>query len=348
MTFHDFEMKTIDGRSRSLGAYKGRAVLVVNTASECGYTPQYAGLEQLYAAYKDKGFAVAAFPSNDFGAQEPGSDAEIKTFCERTYKTTFDLYSKIPVKGGAAHPLYKFLTSQPGASGEIAWNFTKFLIDPEGRVVGRYASKVTPQAPELIAKLESVLPAKASGSATLTDARRIEIARGYAEANAAKDYAKARSFLAPNARVWYEKREGDGEPLEPGSGTWGHWDTYFHGRTAYSDWRVKDGVVVVTANETNDFYRLLDWKPWPMHFSYWIDGEGKVAGFMVQAQRGTGSTGSRLDDAKAWVKTRHPEELAHLMPEDRIDPTGDRAERWRKLLVEWRKDAGLPAVTLAN
>lgn len=157
---HGFAMKTIDGTTRSLGAYKGKAVLVVNTASECGFTPQYAGLEKLYEKYKDRGFAIAAFPSNDFGAQEPGSDAEIKTFCERQYKTTFDLYSKIPVKGAAAHPFYKYLTSQPGATGEIEWNFTKFLVDADGRVVARFPSKVTPESKELVAKLESVLPKK--------------------------------------------------------------------------------------------------------------------------------------------------------------------------------------------
>jgi glutathione peroxidase len=135
-------------------------VLVVNTASECGYTPQYAGLEKLYQKYKDRGFVIAAFPSNDFGKQEPGSDQEIKAFCERQYKTTFDLYSKIPVKGEAKDPLYKFLTSQPGATGEIEWNFTKFLVDKDGRVVARFPSKVTPEAPELTSKLESILPKK--------------------------------------------------------------------------------------------------------------------------------------------------------------------------------------------
>jgi glutathione peroxidase len=159
-TLHSFTMKTIDGAERSLASYKGKVVLVVNTASECGFTPQYAGLEQLYQKYKDKGFAIAAFPANDFGAQEPGTDEQIKTFCTAKYKTTFDLYSKITVKGPGMHPLYKFLTSRPGMSGDIKWNFNKFLVDADGTVVARYDSKVVPLAPELIAKLEPLLRTK--------------------------------------------------------------------------------------------------------------------------------------------------------------------------------------------
>lgn len=159
-TVHSFTMKTIDGADRSLASYKGKVVLVVNTASECGYTPQYAGLEQLYQKYKGKGFAIAAFPANDFGAQEPGSDEQIKTFCVKEFKTTFDLYSKISVKGAGMHPLYTFLTSRPGMSGDIKWNFNKFLVDANGNVVARFDSKVEPLSPELIARLEPLLGVK--------------------------------------------------------------------------------------------------------------------------------------------------------------------------------------------
>jgi hypothetical protein len=178
----------------------------------------------------------------------------------------------------------------------------------------------------------------------LTDVEKIERAREYAAAVAKQEYAAAKTMLAPNARVWYEKREGEGEPLNPGGGTWTHWDTYFHGRTTYSDWRVDGGAVLATATETNDFYRLLDWRPWPMLFTWWLDEEARIAGFMVQARPGKGSTGSRLADVVAWAKAKHPEEIAYLMPKGRIDPTADRAERWRKLLVEWRREAKLPAV----
>jgi len=156
----DFSLKTIDGKEQPLGAWKGQVVLVVNTASKCGYTPQYAGLEELYLKYKDRGVAVLAFPANNFGAQEPGSDPEIKQFCTSTYKTTFPLFSKISVKGDDMAPLYRWLTSQEGFSGDIKWNFNKFLIGPDGKVVARFDSKVTPMSSELTAKLETVLPKK--------------------------------------------------------------------------------------------------------------------------------------------------------------------------------------------
>ena len=159
MSVHDFKVKTIDGKEASLSQYKGKALLIVNTASECGYTPQYAGLEALYERYKDRGFTVLGFPSNDFGAQEPGTNAEIKKFCELRYKTTFPLFSKIPVKGPDADPLYKYLTGLPGKQGgTITWNFNKFLIAPDGKVIEHFDSKVEPMSPELTAKLEQVLP----------------------------------------------------------------------------------------------------------------------------------------------------------------------------------------------
>ncbi|MFN0063892.1 MAG: glutathione peroxidase [Myxococcaceae bacterium] len=157
-SIHAIEVKANDGTTHSLKEWAGKVALVVNTASECGYTPQYAGLQQLYDRYRAKGFVVLAFPSNDFGAQEPGSDADIKKFCELRYKTTFPLFSKIQVKGDGKHPLYAQLTSTPGASGEVKWNFTKFLVDAQGKVVARFESKVEPTSAELAQKIESLLP----------------------------------------------------------------------------------------------------------------------------------------------------------------------------------------------
>ena len=153
-----FTMKTIDGTEQALSAYKGKAVLIVNTASQCGYTPQYAGLEEIYQKYKAHGFEVLAFPANDFLGQEPGTNEEIKKFCTAKYNTTFPLFAKIKVKGAGIHPLYGWLTSQAGSSGKISWNFNKFLVDPTGKVVARFGSSVAPTSPELTKKLEGILP----------------------------------------------------------------------------------------------------------------------------------------------------------------------------------------------
>jgi glutathione peroxidase len=155
---YDFQVKTIDGKEVSLSQYKGKALVIVNTASQCGYTPQYKGLEQLYQAYRAKGLEVLAFPSNDFGGQEPGADTEIKKFCELNYKTTFPLFSKIPVKGAAAHPLYKYLTALPKNGGEVSWNFNKFLVTPEGEVVAHFPSKVDPLSEDMKKQVEAILP----------------------------------------------------------------------------------------------------------------------------------------------------------------------------------------------
>ena len=147
-TVYEFSAKTIDGKSRKLGDYKGKVLLVVNTASQCGFTPQYKGLETLYKQFKDRGFAVLGFPSNQFGQQEPGNDTEIAEFCEMNFGVTFPLFSKVDVNGDGAHPLFKYLTSaKPGMLGSegIKWNFTKFLIDRQGNVVKRYAPTDTPE-----------------------------------------------------------------------------------------------------------------------------------------------------------------------------------------------------------
>src|SRR5687767_11995352 len=125
-TLNDVELKTIDGATRSLKDYRGQVLLLVNTASRCGYTPQYEGLEELHRRFKDRGLRVLGFPCNDFGAQEPAPDKEIAQFCQTRYAVSFDLFAKVRVKGEGQHPLYKELTSAPGFAGEIAWNFEKF------------------------------------------------------------------------------------------------------------------------------------------------------------------------------------------------------------------------------
>ena len=158
MNVHDFRVKRNDGVEVSLSQYEGKALLIVNTASECGYTPQYKGLEELYQAYKGRGLEVLAFPSNDFGGQEPGSDAEIRKFCEHRYKTTFPLFAKIPVKGPKADPLYRYLTTLPVNGGVVTWNSNKFLVDPTGEVAAHLDSSVEPASAEMKKRIEAVLP----------------------------------------------------------------------------------------------------------------------------------------------------------------------------------------------
>jgi glutathione peroxidase len=147
-TVYDFSAKTIDGKARKLSDYKGKVLLVVNTASQCGFTPQYKGLEALYKKYKGKGFAVLGFPSNQFGQQEPGPESEIAEFCEMNFGVTFPMFSKVDVNGDDAHPLFKYLTStKKGLLGSeaIKWNFTKFLIGKDGEVIERYAPTTKPE-----------------------------------------------------------------------------------------------------------------------------------------------------------------------------------------------------------
>ncbi len=161
-TLHSFSARTIDGRERSLADFKGKTVLVVNMASRCGFTPQYEGLEAIYQTYHERGFEVLAFPANDFMGQEPGTNAEIQTFCSTRFKTTFPLFEKISVKGKHIDPLYRWLTEDSDFKGDIPWNFTKFLIGPDGRVLARFAPNTAPQSPELIAAIEKALPANAT------------------------------------------------------------------------------------------------------------------------------------------------------------------------------------------
>ena len=154
---YEFEMTTIDGKPAKLSKYKGHPLLIVNTASLCGFTAQYTDLEALYQKYEGKGLRIAAFPANEFGAQEPGTDADIKSFCMTKFALTFDLYSKISVKGPSIHPLYKFLTTEAGFNGDIPWNFSKFLVDKVGLVIGRFGPDANPVGKEIAGKIEALL-----------------------------------------------------------------------------------------------------------------------------------------------------------------------------------------------
>lgn len=155
---YDFEAKALDGKEIKLSSYKGDVMLIVNTASKCGFTPQYEGLEALHQKYGEKGLKILGFPCNQFGAQEPGPSDEIGAFCQKNYGVDFQMFEKIDVNGKDAHPLYKYLASAaPGALGTeaIKWNFTKFLIDRDGNVVKRYAPNVEPK--ELVPEIEKLL-----------------------------------------------------------------------------------------------------------------------------------------------------------------------------------------------
>ncbi len=157
---YNFTMKTIEGKDKPLVDYKGKVVMVVNTASFCGNTPQYKQLEDIYKKYKDKGFIIIGFPANNFGKQEPGSDSDIKLFCEKNYGVSFDMFSKISVKGDDIHPLYKYLTTETEFKGDVEWNFAKFLVDKNGNVVARFKARMKPDDKEIVAKLEEALGQK--------------------------------------------------------------------------------------------------------------------------------------------------------------------------------------------
>jgi glutathione peroxidase len=159
-SLYDFTLNSIDGQAAPLAAYKGKVLLLVNVASKCGFTPQYTALEALYEKYKGQGLVVIGFPANNFMAQEPGSNEEIKTFCSRKYNVTFPMYSKISVKGDDKSPIYQFLTDKganPNTGGEIKWNFTKFLVARDGAVISRFEPAVKPDSPEVIAAIEKAL-----------------------------------------------------------------------------------------------------------------------------------------------------------------------------------------------
>lgn len=154
MSFFDCKAQTIDGTDQALAAYKGKVVLVVNTASECGFTPQYGGLEKLWKEYKAKDFVLVGFPSNDFGGQEPGSSAEIKKFCSVKFGVTFPMFEKVKTKGEGQSDVYKFLAAK---HGEPKWNFHKYLVGKNGQVIAAFASKVTPESDELKGAINAAL-----------------------------------------------------------------------------------------------------------------------------------------------------------------------------------------------
>jgi len=159
-SFYHFTLQSIDGKPVSLRSYHGKVLLLVNVASKCGYTPQYAGLESLYEKYKDRGLVIVGIPANNFAAQEPGTNAEIKTFCRNKYNVSFPMMAKVSVVGEDKAPLYAFLTDKsvnPQIGGEIKWNFTKFLFDRNGNPVERFEPAVTPDSPQVIAAIESAL-----------------------------------------------------------------------------------------------------------------------------------------------------------------------------------------------
>lgn len=157
---YDFTLDDIDGKPVNLSQYRGKVLLLVNTASFCGNTPQYSDLQSMYEQYNEKGFEILAFPANNFGQQEPGSNQEIKSFCFTKYSLTFPLFSKISVKGSDKHPLYQYLTEQSPFPGEVEWNFQKYLVDRSGNIVGRFHHRTKPLAPEIVKEVERVLAAK--------------------------------------------------------------------------------------------------------------------------------------------------------------------------------------------
>src|SRR5437588_3826341 len=160
-SIYDINVKDINGKDTSLGAYKGKVLLIVNVASKCGYTPQYKALEAVFEKYKDKGFTVLGFPCNQFGGQEPGTNEEIKQFCSGKYNVTFPLFDKIEVNGANRHPLYVALAGKDSPfPGDIKWNFGKFLIGRDGKIIKRFEPRTAPDAPELVEALEAALAAK--------------------------------------------------------------------------------------------------------------------------------------------------------------------------------------------
>jgi len=156
-SIYDLEVQAADGTSRSLSDYKGKVLLIVNVASQCGFTPQYAGLEQLHRQWKDRGLVILGFPCNDFGAQEPGTIEEIQQFCSVNYGVTFEVMGKVAILGEDKHPLYRYLTENAEPQGDVKWNFEKFLISRDGEIAGRFSSKVAPEDNELKQSIETLL-----------------------------------------------------------------------------------------------------------------------------------------------------------------------------------------------
>jgi glutathione peroxidase len=161
-SIYDFTMNSIDNKPTPLSSFKGKVVLLVNVASRCGFTPQYAALESTYEKYKNRNFVIIGIPANNFGGQEPGTNEEIKTFCSTKYNVTFPMMAKVSVKGDDITPLYQYLTDKtanPSTGGDIQWNFTKFLVGADGKIVARFEPKVTPDSPEVTGAIEKALTA---------------------------------------------------------------------------------------------------------------------------------------------------------------------------------------------
>ena len=159
-SIYNFAVKDISGRDVKLSQYRDKVMLIVNVASRCGYTPQYEGLQKIYEKYKDQGLVVLGFPANNFGGQEPGTNEEIKEFCQLKYNVSFPMFAKISVKGEDKHPLYKYLTeaeTNPAHAGEIKWNFNKFLVDKKGNIIARFDSKVKPEDEQVTQAIEQAL-----------------------------------------------------------------------------------------------------------------------------------------------------------------------------------------------
>ncbi|MGI8670458.1 MAG: glutathione peroxidase [Aridibacter sp.] len=159
-SLYEIKVTDINGKNVNLKKYKGKVVMFVKTASKCGYTPQYEGLQKIYDKYKDQGFVILGFPANNFGGQEPGSNEEIKEFCTLKYKVSFPMFAKISVKGDDQHPLYQYLTNEktdPKFAGEITWNFNKFLVNDKGEIIARFSSKETPESKEVTDAIENAL-----------------------------------------------------------------------------------------------------------------------------------------------------------------------------------------------
>ena len=157
---HDFKAKTIDGAEKNLSDYKGKVLLLVNVASQCGLTPQYAGLEELHKSFGARGLEVLGFPCNQFGGQEPGSEADIKKFCETRFGVSFPMFAKVDVNGDGRHPLYAYLTAEktaPDGPGDIQWNFAKFLVDRSGKVIARFSPTAAPASEEVVGAIEKAL-----------------------------------------------------------------------------------------------------------------------------------------------------------------------------------------------
>jgi glutathione peroxidase len=166
-SFYDLKVKSVEGEAVNLATYKGKVALVVNTASRCGYTSQYKDLQAVFAKYKEQGLVVLGFPSNDFGGQEPGTNKDIKAFCETNFNVKFPLFEKAPVTGKEIQPAFKFLTSNSSSVGPVEWNFEKFLVDRNGKVVGRFKSKVSPSAKEVSSLIEDKLKEKSTCTSSI-------------------------------------------------------------------------------------------------------------------------------------------------------------------------------------